>query len=138
MGYYSEYLDRKSVGAVVSAAALDTPLEEEIVPVATPPNEESVEDKIRKAFPECPEIAVAIAKSESGMENKIGDKPLAWNDGRNGMSCGVFQIRIFPSRPDCNEMLDPDKNIAFAKELYDKSGWYPWSNFKNGRYLQFM
>jgi len=100
---------------------------------------ETVENKIRAAFPEDPDTAVAIAKAESNLEDwRIGDKHLAWDDGRNGMSCGIFQIRVFPKRPDCEKLLDEDFNIDYARELYESSGWSPWSTFKSGRYKKFL
>lgn len=98
-----------------------------------------LEEKIRAAFPEDPDTAVAIAKAESRLNPEvIGDKHLAWEDGRNGMSCGIFQIRVFPNRPGCEKLLDEDFNIEYARELYERSGWLPWSTFKSGRYKNFL
>jgi len=99
----------------------------------------TVEEKIRASFPEEPDVAIAIAKAESNMKSwKIGDKHLRWKDGRNGMSCGLFQIRIFPKRPNCEKLLDEDFNIEFARKLYEKSGWKPWSTYTSGIYKKFM
>ncbi len=103
------------------------------------PPYETVEDKIRAAFPEDPDTAVAVAKAESRLNPEVvGDKHLAWGDGKNGMSCGIFQIRVFPKRPDCKELLDEDFNIEYARQLYKNSGWSPWSTFKSGRYKKFL
>jgi hypothetical protein len=100
---------------------------------------QSVEDKIRAAFPEDPETAVAIAKAESRLKPEVvGDRHLAWEDGRNGMSCGVFQIRVFPNRPACEQLLDEDFNIEYARGLYERFGWYPWSTYKSGTYKKFL
>ena len=90
MGYYQEYLDKKSVGAVVQAAAHDTPLAEGIVLVATPPNEESVEDKIRRIakreeFKDA-NLLIRIASCESGL---IPDRK---SDVKTSSALGLFQI----------------------------------------------
>ena len=103
----------------------------------------SIEAKILKAWEGTKDgkIAVAIAKSESGLNpNAKGDIPIQfWNNGKLiGHSCGLFQIRVLPSRPNCEELKDVETNISFARKLYDSSGFYPWSNYKNGRYLQYM
>jgi hypothetical protein len=100
---------------------------------------ETVEDKIRAAFPEDPETAVAIAKAESNLQSwRVGDKHLVWRDGRNGMSCGIFQIRVFPNRPDCEQLFDEDFNIEYARQLYESSGWYPWSTYKSDQYKEHL
>jgi len=100
---------------------------------------EILEEKIRAAFPEDPDTAVAIAKAESRLNpDVVGDENLVWDDGRNGMSCGIFQIRVFPNRPACEKLLDEDFNIEYARELYERSGWLPWSTFKSGQYKNFL
>jgi hypothetical protein len=86
-------------------------------------------------------IAVAIAKSESRLDcSAVGDRHLAfYREGiEYGKSYGVFQIRHLPGRPNPDELLDPNKNIAYAYELYKKSGFSPWSQYKNGRYLSYI
>ena len=108
---------------------------------ALPPS--SIEAKILKAFEDtnAGDVAVAIAKSESGLNpNAVGDIPLEYEyEGRTiGHSCGIFQIRVLPSRPNCEELKDIDTNIRFARKLYDSSGFQPWSNFKNGRFQKFL
>ena len=96
-------------------------------------------EKIEKVFGEEAPIAIAVAQAESSMQpDRIGDNHLKFEDGKYGMSCGLFQIRILPGRPTCEEMLDPQKNIEFAYELHKKSGWNPWSVYKNGQYLKFI
>lgn len=100
-----------------------------------------VEERIRQAFGQDGDVAVAVARAESSLEpDRVGDKHLTFEkDGATmGMSCGLFQIRVLPGRPTCEELLDIDFNIQYARELYEKSGWYPWSVFKSGRYLSFL
>lgn len=101
----------------------------------------TIEAKIRAAFPEDPDRAIAIFRSESGLDpNAKGDIPLEYKyKGKIiGHSCGIAQIRVLPGRPDCETLKDVDENLKFARHLYEKQGWYPWSNFKNGKYLSFM
>lgn len=100
----------------------------------------SVEDKIRAVFGNEAEIAIAIAKSESGLKNVKGDTHIEFiQDGKvMGHSCGVFQVRVLSGRPSCEELMDVDVNIAYAKKIYDKVGWSAWSNYKNERYLAFL
>ena len=100
----------------------------------------SIEDKIKAAFGDEAGIALAVAKSESGLRNVKGDIPLEYQyEGRTiGHSCGIFQIRVLPGRPNCEELMDVDTNIAYAKKIHDRVGFSAWSNFKNLRYLAFM
>lgn len=115
----------------------DAEVAQESSPVAPPSHQ--IETLIREYFPECPDVAIAVARAESNLEaHRVGDKHLAWDDGRNGMSCGLMQIRVFPDRPSCDELLDPVENIKYARKLYEKSGWQPWSTFNSGRYKLFM
>lgn len=61
-----------------------------------------------------------IAKCESGLRpDAIGD---------HGTSIGVMQIHL-PAHPSVTkeQMLDPEQNIAYAKQVFDKSGVRPWS-----------
>lgn len=106
-------------------------------------SDDTIEGKIREAWigTGMEDIAVAIAKSESGLNpNAKGDIPIQfWHEGRLiGHSCGIFQIRVLPGRPDCETLKDVDKNIEFAKKLWERSGWTPWSNFKNKAYLKYL
>lgn len=100
-----------------------------------------IEGKIKEVFGDDWKEAYAIAMAESGLRtDAIGDGHITYEyQGETiGMSCGLFQIRTLPGRPSCEEMLDPDKNIAFAKKLFDRSGWMPWSVYKSGKYLTYL
>jgi len=102
--------------------------------------EKSTEDKIRETFGENWKIALAIAKSESGLRPVKGDQNIEFiQDGQvMGHSCGIFQIRVLKGRPNCEALMDEDTNIAYAKRIYDRVGFTAWSNYKNGRYLAFL
>lgn len=90
---------------------------------------QGVEAKIRTAWAGTGEedTAVAIAQCESGLDpTRIGDRHLAI-EGTKGMSFGIFQIRHLDGRPDPEWLLNEDNNIQYARELWEKSGWTPWT-----------
>lgn len=100
---------------------------------------DSVNSLVEKYFGEEKEIALAVMKAESqGDPSRIGDKHLVYADGRYGMSCGLFQIRVLQGRPSCDELLDAEFNVKYAYEMYQKSGWHPWSAFKNESYKKYL
>ncbi|HHH12541.1 MAG TPA: hypothetical protein ENJ77_01545, partial [Candidatus Moranbacteria bacterium] len=82
---------------------------------------------IRETFPEDPDTAVAIAHCESRLDpTQVGDKHTEY------YSYGVFQIRLLPGRVKyagltAKKLLDPRENIAYARKIYDRFGWKPWT-----------
>lgn len=103
----------------------------------------SIEAKILKAWEGTGKghIAVAVAKGESKLRpDAVGDKHLEFWVGGNkmGHSCGIFQIRVLPGRPDCETLKDPNKNIEYARRLYDRAGFQPWTVFTKGTYLKYL
>lgn len=88
--------------------------------------------KIAKTFPENPDVMVAIAKAESGLN------PKASNVNRNGSSdIGLFQVNSIHGYDDL-EMFDPEKNIEAARKIYEKQGLTAWVAFQNGSYKKFL
>ncbi|MBP9698121.1 MAG: hypothetical protein KBD65_02945 [Candidatus Moranbacteria bacterium] len=104
---------------------------------------------IKKYFGEKAEAAEKIAKCESQLvPTRIGDQHLTSKDGDEiiGRSIGIFQIRTGGvekngkvwNRAKANgmtvaefekKMMNPEENIRYAKEIYDRSGsWSPWTN----------
>ena len=101
----------------------------------------TLEDKIRVVFGEYADVAIAIARAESGLRaDAIGDGHISYlQDGvEYGMSYGIFQIRHLPGRPTPAELLDPDFNIKYAHRLFLRSGFYPWSAYTSKSYLEYL
>ena len=115
---------------IVAAPKVEQPMKAQVAePQSTPaePSKVDVEQLIRKYFGDDADTAIKVARCESGLN------PLAEGDTNTPYhSIGVFQIRLLPDRGlTVEEMQDPENNIAYAKMLYDKSGWKPWLNTKH-------
>ena len=92
----------------------------------------TIEEKISKMFPENPTVMIAVAKAESGLD------PMATNRNTNGTrDIGILMVNSVHGYDDL-EMFDVDKNLAAAREVYDKQGITAWSAFNNGSYKKFM
>ena len=89
-----------------------------------------VEEKIRQAFPEAPEIMIAVAKAESGLN------PTATHTNRNGSTdTGLFQVN---SIHGYEQLTDVDKNIEAARKIFEKQGLSAWAVIKSGVYLKYL
>jgi len=113
------------------------PIEFEELSIVNPEpaeDNENIEDKIKRIFPEDWRMAIAIFKAESGLRaDAKGDTNTPYP------SIGVAQIRMLPERGLNEEDLkDPEYNLQYARLLKDKSGWYPWSCYKNGSYKKYI
>lgn len=100
-----------------------------------------IENKILEKFGEDGEIALAVARCESGLRpGAIGDGHLTYTkDGvEYGKSYGLFQIRHLEGRPSPEQLLDADYNIEYAYNLYMRSGFGPWSAYTNLCYKNFL
>lgn len=97
---------------------------------------------IYQVFGEHGDAAIAVATCESGLiPHNIGDRNLiTWHgDDIVGDSVGIFQIRTGGNdfnRAKANGMTpdefrtylkNPKNNIDYAKEIFDRQGWYPWT-----------
>ena len=76
-------------------------------------------------FYDDPYTAIAVATCESGL------KPNAYNDKNfdDSDDVGIFQINsVHLERMNALglDRWNPEDNIAFARMLYEESGWQPW------------
>lgn len=114
-----------------------------VVAVDPTSGEGKIEELITKHFGEHAEDAKKIMYCESrGNPKTVGDTHImTYHSGELvGDSIGLFQIRTGGSdfnRAKANgmtaeefrqEMFDPEKNIQYAKTIYDQRGWSAWFN----------
>ena len=84
---------------------------------------------VEKYFP-----AESVNTALRVMEKESGGNPISHNDNpaTGDDSYGLFQINLYgrlaESRPSPEELLDPEKNIQFAAQVFQSSGWHPWKN----------
>lgn len=109
----------------------------------TIPPESEIEIKIKQFFGKYSHTAKAIAMCESHLNPQaVGDGGIAyWQNGiEYGRSWGIFQIRYLPGRPHPTKLLNPDYNIAYAYQLFVRSGYAftAWSCYTNGGYLAYL
>lgn len=127
--YVVEQTEKEPIIQVAVAQAAELPMTD-------------VEKKIHEVFGAAAKQAIIVAKCESGLNPQAhGDKNLmVYNQGDLvGDSIGVFQIRTGGkdfNRARANKMTpdefrtkmwDADENIKYAKEIYDRQGWAPWT-----------
>ena len=105
--------------------------------IKTPEND--IINYIRATFPNQKELAVAIARAESGLNT------MAHGDKNNGLalkgSHGIFQINV-----SVHEQLIGDRNVNYykdnidiAREIYDQArGWSPWGAYTSNKHLRFL
>ena len=99
--------------------------------------EPSIEQLIMETFGEDGTVALAIAKAESTL------RPEICHIDEREYSCGIFQINLrahYKKVPGIGYeekaewLKEPENNIRIAKQLFDTSGFWPWSVWKNGAY----
>ena len=121
----------------------------------------SLEDKIKAVFPEEPDVAVAIARAESGLNPATASYTDYTSDGKP-FSFGLFQINLSVHEIEgvachtafegknykskvINEQLynqcvalasDIDVNLRKARKIYDSRGWNAWGAFTNKSFLK--
>lgn len=123
--------------------------------------EPTIEDKIKSIFHEQPEIAVAVAKIESGKRLNPSTKSTTdlMKDGRP-FSIGLMQINLtwhILNGVDCSKAFtgkdykavvtdeslyekcvelasNPDTNLETARKIYNKYGFNAWGAYTNGSY----
>lgn len=98
---------------------------------------ERIETEIRDTFPETPNTAVAVAKSESGRYLKADAYNPEWHYDSHGNkicqgSFGIMQIACIHHLEDPEALFDVEFNIQKARSIYLDSDWYPWGGYTNG------
>ena len=90
------------------------PKVEAVEPIKQP---QTIEEKIRSAFPEDPDMAVKVAFCESSLN------PNAKHT--NSSASGLFQIvkGTWNGYKCGDNKFDPDQNIACARKIYLRNGW---------------
>lgn len=93
-----------------------------------------IEAKIRAAFPEDPDTAVAVAKCESQLDpTRVGDTHMTYP------SVGLFQINQTWHKYDTETLKNADENIRIAKEIKGRWGnWNAWSCYKFDFYKKYL
>ncbi len=87
--------------------------------------------EIIKHFPECPEIAIAIAKAES----RLNPQAIGYNTN-GSIDRGLFQINSIHGLGE--ELYNYRTNIQVARKIYEKRGWSAWSAYTNGSYKKHL
>lgn len=126
--------------------------------------QETIEEKIAKTFPGSV-IAVAVAKSESGLNPKSHSNVDITKDG-HVFSIGLFQINITVHEvgdKDCKKAFkgtsrnaivvdedlyqecvqlaeNPDVNLAVARSIYEnsKNTFNPWGGYTSNGFIKFL
>lgn len=84
---------------------------------------------------DCP-MALAISQAENGTRqcDRFGINT------NNTIDVGIFQINSVHITKDwtLKDLTDCHKNIDYAKQIFDQSGWIAWSTYNNGSYKQFL
>lgn len=116
--------------------------------------EKTITEKIVNVFGEEGELALAIAKAESG----LNPKAMNTNSNTGDYSIGIFQINLIGNlfdgrlkrarhlgytgegtREALTEWLqDEDNNINYAYSMSRTNGWSAWSTYKHGKHLKYL
>ena len=96
-----------------------------------------VEGQIRRIFGKDAQIALAVSQAENG--SRACDRVSRPN--RDGsVDIGVFQVNsnAHKAKATPDELKDCLTNIKVAKQIYDKSGWFPWVVYRTKSYLSYL
>jgi len=88
-------------------------------------------------------MAVMEAESFNRVEKISCDSQAVGDDfpiaGLHAVSCGLMQVRTVAAwRGTCDQLKDPEWNIATAYKIYQGQGMSAWSAYTNGSYLQYL
>lgn len=115
----------------------------EVIPKKIEWTSERIEEEVRATFPNEPNIAVAVAKSESGALLKNTAYNPEWHYDRQGNpicqgSFGVMQIACIHNIEDPEALFDVRLNLQKAAEIYEDSGWWRWGGYTSGKYKKYL
>lgn len=95
------------------------------------------DDLFVKYFGELAPTMKAIAKAESGMNDKAISEP-----NRNGtVDYGILQVNSIHADHvggDVNKLLDLETNLRVSKEILDSQGLSAWTCWKNGSFKKYL
>ena len=94
-----------------------------------------IEQKIREAFPERPNVMLAVFQAESELN------PRAYNpEAHRGCisSRGIAQIGCVNYSGDLEDLYNVDINLQVARKVYDSQGIEAWGSFTDSRYLLYL
>jgi len=116
------------MGAATATPSASVSVSPVSTPTVSPPSARTPwVNYVKKYFPRSEwERAIKVFLGESGGNPRaIGDVyPIR---GQLIPSYGIAQIRALPGRPSPQELLDPEKNIQYAAQLWRTQGWKPWT-----------
>lgn len=100
------------------------------------PEDMNTEQYIRYVFGKDANIALAVARAESGMRCDAQ----GINKGTNSLDAGLFQINSVHLRKGWKvvDLMDCHKNTDYAFEIQQGSGWQAWSTYKSGAYKKHL
>lgn len=128
---YREFV-KPAEAAVVEKVKVPTKQQTALIQVVNW-TEAGIEREIRAAFPEASELALAIAKCESGLDPTVQSQHIL-SYGRE-QSYGLFQIHAPDWDNDAKRLhlddyrTDVIENIKMARYIYEQAGkrFTPWS-----------
>ena len=98
-----------------------------------------IKELIKEYFGKDYKMATAIADCESGLDNTRFNRNWNTNGTYWSTDWSVFQVNdLFHAHRGDIENLTKEENIKIAKDIFDESGWYAWSCYKNGAYKRFL
>lgn len=131
----------------------NAPSQATVTPSSTPAEEgeqEAIEAYIRTIFGKDAKVAIAVSHVECNPRNKQYPGCQLKTSAEN--SIGIFQINIesdyakvhfdkIPGKTTEEKiewLKDPYHNTLMAFKIFKDSGWYPWSGYTSGLYLDHM
>lgn len=98
----------------------------------------NVENFICFVFSEDCLVALAVSKAENHSRECARDNKGMNKDGT--VDIGIFQINAYWHRDKATqeELRDCKTNILVAKQIKDRSGWFPWVTYQTKSYLKYL